>query len=65
MAAGAMLLADKTSDSEINKKENGSKMYFMWQVSALGIEFGGKFRGFIEAGVGEQGIVLGGSKYKF
>ena len=65
LAAGAMLLADKTSDSEINKKENGSKMYFMWQVSALGIEFGGKFRGFIEAGVGEQGIVLGGLKYKF
>lgn len=65
LAAGAMLLANKASDVETDKTDKDSKMYFMWQVSAIGFEFGGKFRGFIEAGAGEQGIVLGGLKYKF
>ena len=65
VAAGAMLLSDKSSDNEINKTNNDSKMYFTFQLSAIGFEFGGKFRGFIEAGVGEQGIVLAGLKYKF
>lgn len=64
-AAGAMLLTEKSNDDENNKTDNDSKVYFMWQVSAIGFEIGGKFRGFIEVGVGEQGIVLGGLKYKF
>ena len=39
---------------------------FNWQASLLGIEFGGThFRGFLEGGVGEQGVVLGGFRYKF
>ena len=36
------------------------------QVSLLGLEGGSEnFRGFVELGVGEQGIVLAGLKYKF
>jgi hypothetical protein len=37
----------------------------MFQVSALGVEFGGKFRGFAELGVGDQGILQAGIRYKF
>lgn len=65
LAAGAMLLLDNQKDYTDNEKSNSSKAYFAFQVSALGFEFGAKFRGFIEVGVGEQGIVLGGLKMKF
>ena len=64
VAAGAMLLTEK-SKKESAGDHSDSSWYFMCQVSALGFEFGGKFRGFIEVGAGEQGIVLGGLKYKF
>ena len=64
-AAGVMLLSEKSKDKEFNKEETSSSLYFMGQVSALGVEFGGKVRGFVEAGCGEQGIVLAGLKYKF
>lgn len=64
-AAGAMLLSEKSKDNELNKEETNSKVYFMGQVSPIGVEFGGQVRGFIEAGCGEQGIVLAGVKYKF
>jgi hypothetical protein len=60
VAAGATLMSYKATG-----QENDSKVYFMCQVSAIGVEFGGKLRGFVEAGVGEQGIVLAGLKYKF
>lgn len=39
--------------------------YFMFQLSVLGAEFGGKFRGFAELGVGDQGILQAGIRYKF
>ena len=39
--------------------------FVAFQASLVGVEFGGKLRGFVEAGVGEQGIVLAGLKYKF
>ena len=64
-AAGAMIFSEKSKDKELNKEETDSKVYFMGQVSAIGVEFGGQVRGFIEAGCGEQGIVLAGVKYKF
>jgi hypothetical protein len=36
------------------------------QASFVGMEFGSEnFRGFAELGIGEQGILLGGLKYKF
>jgi len=36
-----------------------------WQASAVGAEFGSSFRGFVELGFGEQGILLAGLRYKF
>ena len=47
VAAGAMLLSEKSKDKEINKDESNSKIYFMGQLSPVGVEFGGKFRGFL------------------
>lgn len=36
-----------------------------WQASIVGAEFGNTFRGFVELGCGEQGILLAGLRYKF
>ena len=63
VAVGATYMSSKVTENGVD--ENNSKVYFMCQVSAIGVEFGGKLRGFVEAGVGEQGIVLAGLKYKF
>jgi hypothetical protein len=55
-----------------NEKQNGKSMddntnpYFMCQISPIGLEAGGRaVRGFVEAGVGEQGILLAGLRVKF
>ena len=69
VAAGATLRhshLDKTSKSSesTTKDENGA--FFNFQISAIGIEAGGKHvLGFLEAGVGEQGIALAGIRFKF
>ena len=42
------------------------KKILLWQLSALGIEFGGaQLRGYIEGGFGTQGFALAGIRYKF
>jgi hypothetical protein len=39
---------------------------FIFQATAVGAEFGGeRFRGFVEAGVGEKGLLCAGLRYKF
>ena len=39
---------------------------FMFQATALGMEFGSEqFRGFVEAGLGEKGELCAGLRYKF
>ena len=39
---------------------------FMFQATALGMDFGGEqFRGFVEAGIGEKGLLCAGLRYKF
>ena len=40
-------------------------MPIMFQASLIGAEFGKQFRGFAELGVGEQGFLLAGIRYKF
>ena len=59
LAAGAGLFFANGSDSE----ENVSVAF---QVTPVGVDFGGeRFRGFVEAGVGWQGIVSGGVRWLF
>ena len=63
--AGIMLHNYKDKDLELNKEDKSNETFFMYQLSFIGLEFGKNVRGFFEAGIGEQGIILGGVKYKF
>lgn len=43
-----------------------NEVIFNFQASLLGVEVGGQqVRGFAELGIGEQGVVLGGVRFKF
>ena len=65
-AVGAMLLSSSGKDTKSNKDESDSKLYLTFQASLLGLEAGSNnFRGFIEAGAGEQGFVLLGLRCRF
>ena len=56
--------SSSTTDEEGNKVSSG-ELFFNFQASLLGAEFGGGVRGFVEAGVGEQGFVIGGVRFRF
>ena len=69
LSAGAMFASVKCNDnakaSDPNAKDE-TVTVFMFQATALGAEFGGEqFRGFVEAGVGEKGVLCAGLRYKF
>lgn len=67
VAVGATLRSEKY-DSKINSNNSysDSEVHFNWQASFIGIEAGSPtVRGFAELGMGEQGIVLAGVRYKF
>ena len=68
-SAGAMFASVKCNDNakaaDPNAKDE-TVTVFMFQATALGAEFGGEqFRGFVEAGVGEKGVLCAGLRYKF
>lgn len=66
LGAGATLLSSKEEDTKSGKSDTANKLYFAFQASLLGVEFGSQnIRAFFEGGMGEQGIVLAGLKYKF
>ena len=65
LGIGATLLSESAKDTKKGTSESDSKLFLAYQVSFIGVEFGGKLRGFFEVGVGEQGIVLAGLRYKF
>lgn len=69
LSAGVMFLSLSVNDNAKNV-DSGAKdetiASFMFQATALGAEFGGEqFRGFVEAGLGEKGILCAGLRYKF
>ena len=64
-AIGIMILNISNDDYENHSSWSDSYLFPMWQATLAGIEFGNLFRGFAELGIGEQGIVLAGMKYKF
>ncbi|MBR5384367.1 MAG: hypothetical protein IK143_00635 [Bacteroidales bacterium] len=68
LAAGVM--ATNINPDEATKRTNedakDETVYgFMFQASALGVEFGGALRGFTEFGIGEKGILCLGLRYRF
>lgn len=64
-AVGAAFLNSTEKDLATNTKKDDNGTYFMFQLSFIGVEFGKQFRGFAEAGVGEQGFIQAGVRYKF
>ena len=65
IAVGATLRTEKM-DGKTSGDDSDSEIHVNWQVSLLGMDFGGQqLRGFVELGTGEQGILLGGIRYKF
>ena len=66
LCAGAAYMTNSSSKTD----ENGDtvrtgSLFFNFQASLLGAEFGGGVRGFVEAGIGEQGFVIGGVRFRF
>ena len=64
-SAGVGILTNKSKDFEANKSKNDTNAYFMFQASFIGAEFGSKFCGFVELGIGDQGFLQAGVRYKF
>ena len=65
LSAGAMFMSNDIDDNKDYKKSD-STTWFMFQVTPIGAEFGGTaFRGFVEAGLGEKGLLCAGLRYKF
>lgn len=66
VAIGASLFNQKMKEAETGQKTDENKVNFNFQASAIGIEAGsGTIHGFFEAGLGEQGVFLGGVRAKF
>ena len=63
VAAGVMFVSADTKGDPTVKED--SQVYFMGHATALGLEFGGAFRGFAELGFGEKGVLCAGIRYKF
>ena len=58
-------IKDYKDGKEVNEKKDDNGTYFMFQLSFVGVEFGSKFRGFAELGIGDQGFLQAGVRYKF
>ena len=68
LAFGATLRQESVTsyNLEKNPSSNDVMVHVNWQVSPIGMEFGGVYlRGFAELGIGEQGTLLAGLRYKF
>lgn len=68
LSAGVMFASISVNDAA-KKADPDAKdetiAHFMFQATALGIEFGGNLRGFVEAGLGEKGTLCAGLRYRF
>lgn len=68
LSAGVMFASISANDAA-KKADPDAKdetiTRFIFQATALGIEFGGNLRGFVEAGLGEKGTLCAGLRYRF
>lgn len=68
VAVGATLRSEETEydDKTIHDDYSNSEMHFNWHLTLVGMEAGSPTtRGFLELGVGEQGMFLVGLRQKF
>ena len=56
---------NSTQDDLAGETEKDNSTHFMYQLSFIGLEVGKQVRGFVEVGIGEQGFLQTGIKYKF
>ena len=61
VGAGATLFGFERNDGS---QDSSPDVFFNFQASLLGVEFGRKVRGFAEIGAGEQGYFLCGVRYR-
>ena len=62
---GSISCNDNAKENDPNAKDE-TLAAFIFQATAVGAEFGGEqFRGFVEVGVGEKGLLCAGLRYKF
>lgn len=54
-----------TYNDDDHENQSRSQTHFNFQVSVLGVEVGRHFRGFAEFGMGEQGVIQAGLRYRF
>ena len=67
LAAGITFIGDsfdKTTETDYDIQSQ-KQHYFGYQISPVGLMFGKKICGFIEAGFGTHGLLQGGLTYKF
>ena len=66
VAAGVSFASKKEDYTDNTPSRSENSVEFNWQLSALGIEAGSpNVRGFVELGIGEQGMMLAGVRCKF
>ena len=69
LSAGMMFISVSCNDNAkaVDKDAKDETLStFIFQATALGMDFGGEqFRGFVEAGLGEKGVLCAGLRYKF
>lgn len=66
VGVGVSIMNEKQESSNLKSDFDDTTVGFNFHVTPIGIEFGSpNWRGFAEVGMGEQGIVLAGLKYKF
>ena len=69
VSAGVMFCSISCNDNAKANDKNAKDetlTTFIFQATAVGAEFGGEqFRGFVEAGLGEKGLLCAGLRYKF
>ena len=66
VAAGVSFASKKEDYTDGTASRSENSVEFNWQLSALGIEAGSPYvRGFVELGIGEQGMLLAGVRCKF
>ncbi len=69
ISAGVMFLSVSPNDNAKAADPDAKSetlVSFMFQATAVGVEFGSEaFRGFVEAGLGEKGVLCAGLRYKF
>ena len=64
-AAFGLTFLSQSIDNKSSSKDDDASTSFNFQASFVGVEVGGALRAFGELGWGEQGIILGGLRYKF